>query len=68
MDYTMESASIKDKRQTKMTISPTTNLEREFFNNLFTSGNAVIETIANSDEITITVKDKIPLIEEKPSS
>lgn len=61
----MEIASIKGKDHIKLVIEPSTNLEREFFNNLFAGGTAVIDTVPNSEEITITLRDKvIPAMQE----
>ena len=57
MDYTMSSSLIKGKDEVKLIIKPTTNLEREFFLNIF-RGNAVIETTPNGDEVCIIVKDR----------
>lgn len=68
MDYTMEIASIKGKKHLKLTIEPMDSLEREFFNNLFTSGMAIINTVPNSEEIEITIKDDKPKpLEQIPS-
>ena len=57
MDYTMCNSSIKGKMEVKLIISPTNNLERQFFTEL-SAGVATIETIANSDDIIITLKEK----------
>lgn len=59
MDYSLSSSSIKGKEDVKMTINPTTNLEREFFKTLFANGGvATIETNPSNDEITIVKKEK----------
>ncbi len=58
MDYTMCTDCTKGKKEIKLLIQPTTNLERQFFTELFTSGQAVIETVPNTDEITITLKER----------
>lgn len=58
MDYSIEVSSSKGKEKLKLTLTPMTSLEREFFNNLFVGGNAIIETIPNSDDILLTIKDK----------
>lgn len=48
---------IKGKKELKLVFTPTNNLERSFFYELF-SGNATIETVPNTDDIIITQKEK----------
>jgi hypothetical protein len=58
MDYTMCNSSTKGKKELKLIIEPTNTLERQFFSELFVGGLATIETVPNSDNIIITLKDK----------
>ena len=60
MDYAMNTASVKGKKELRLIITPANSLEREFFNNLFASGKAIIETVANSDDIIIREPIAIP--------
>lgn len=60
MDYTMSTSSVKGKDEVKMIIKPVTNLEREFFSNLFRGG-PTIEMVPNGEEVTIVLKEK-PII------
>lgn len=59
MDYTICASSVKNKNLIKLVLSPTNALEREFFNQLFANGTAVIETIPNSDEIVLVHKEDV---------
>lgn len=54
----MSTSSVKGKSEIKLTLEPANNLEREFFNNLFSGGTATVETIPGSDEVILTIKDK----------
>lgn len=53
MNCNLTKSSIKGVDEVKLTISPSDNLEREFFNALFTNNNVKIEAIPNSDEIVL---------------
>lgn len=58
MDYTICASSTKGKSGIKLIFTPTNALEREFFNQLFSSGGAVIETVANTEDIILTRKEE----------
>ncbi len=69
MDYSLLTSSTKGKEEVKMVIKPTTNLEREFFNNLFTNGGPIIEPAPNGDEVTIVLREKAekpPTVDDLP--
>lgn len=53
MNCNLTKSSIKGVDEVKLTISPSDNLEREFFNSLFTNNHVKIEAIPNSDEIVL---------------
>ena len=56
MNYEMCKNYTKGAEDIKLIISPSDNLEREFFNQLF-KGEAVFETIPNSENIIIKKQD-----------
>lgn len=58
MDYTICTSSVKGKSMTKLVITPTNSLEREFFNQLFSNKGAIIETVTNSEDIVLTRKEE----------
>lgn len=53
MNVNLSKTNIKGVEEIRLTISPSDNLEREFFNALFTNNNVKIEAIPNSDEIVL---------------
>lgn len=57
MDYTICTSSTKGKSSMKLVITPTNSLEREFFNQLFSNGGAIIETVTNTEDIVLTRKE-----------
>jgi len=58
MDYAINASSIKSKTSIKLVLTPTNTLEREFFNQLFANGSAIIEAIPNTEDIVITRKEE----------
>ena len=65
MEYTMSTSSVKGKDEIKMTMKPVTNLEREFFANMFRGGGTPsLEMTAGGDEVLIILKEKQPVNED----
>lgn len=59
MNYQFVKGNTKGKEQMSLSISPSDNLEREFFNTLFAQGSEVeFKTIANKEEVLICKKEE----------
>lgn len=56
MNFEFKKGTIKGEEVLSLTISPSDNLEREFFNTLF-STETEAHTVANSDQIVIKKKE-----------
>jgi len=56
MNTQLKISNVKGKNEISLTITPAGNLERTFFQELF-SGEVEVKTIPNTDDIVITRKE-----------
>lgn len=59
MNFELKKINQKGKEEICLIISPSDNLETEFFNTLFTKSEVVFHTVPNTDQIIIKKKENI---------
>jgi len=68
MNNKLSKSNIKGREEILLTISPSDNLEREFFNALFSGADVEFTKVANSEDIVVSKKGLpmgLPIIPEK---